>query len=665
MLRKLSIRTQLIAMILLTSTLAMVVAGVTLFETEISRSREALNEELTSLARLVGDRSSAALIFLDNKTATENLNSLSGLEQIDSACLFNEHGEQFAEFRRADAKTVSCVMFLPVDQTIARFEAGTVHVQVPIYAHADLIGAVQINSTASPLIRRLAAQTLSLAIALGAALAVAVLFALRLQRLITQPLAQVRDVANAIIKSKNYALRAPDLGQHELGQLSSAFNSMLQTIETQNIVLAESEAYSKQLFYDSPIPQLVSDPVSLAYIDCNLAAAKLHGFSCREELIGKTTLDVAAPFQYDGRPSSEVLSQRYCSVKEELINVYEWHYRKLDGSLWDGLVTYMIFTLNGRNFLHISVEDITYRKQAEIRLQKMNEELEDRVNNRTTELASANNTLKGTLYELQRTQTELVQREKMASLGVLIAGVAHEMNTPLGICLTVSSSLEDELSAFDALVAEGKVTKNRLHAFDEKMITGLQLLRRNLDRAIEQVTRFKQVSVDQTSDQRRRFNLEVTIADIVAIVQPQFKRTPHKIFVEIQAGFTMDSYPGALGQVVTNLLLNSLIHGFSNEMSGVITITAQMDNEDQVHLVVTDNGRGIPAKNLSHIFDPFFTTRMGQGGSGLGLNIVFNIVTANLGGSIRVSSEEGIRTTFTIIMPRIAPTSKALIDELN
>ena len=653
--RKFSLRTQLIAIILITSIITFSIAGTILFINESKHSRAELSEELTALASLIGDRSSAALTFFDNETANENLNSLSALDQIGTACLFNDHGKLFAQYQRDKVDKVDCEMHQPLAQTYAVFSGEILRVQVPVMSKNELIGAIQINSTRSPLIHRFSDQILSLGLALSGALVIAIFLAIKLQTVISEPLAQVRDVANAIVESKNYALRAPKLGNDEIGELAQAFNSMLSTIEEQNIALAERESYSKQLFYDSPIPQLISDPTTTTYLDCNQAAAEIHGYARREELIGKSMNDVIAPVQSSGLLSSDINVNQYLENESGLAQVNTLRYRRVDGTLWDGLVTYIVFQRNGRSFLHICIEDVTYRKQVEQQLKQSNDELEERVSRRTSELAKTNQNLEVAHEELKRTQAELIQREKMASLGALIAGVSHEMNTPLGNSLTVSTYMMNELVKFEGELDNNKLTKSRLREFNQQIHSGLDLLQRSLDRAIEQVAHFKQVSVDQTSDQRRVFDLGAIISGNIAILEPQFKHTPHKIVVEIAPGYMVDGYPGAVGQVITNLVLNSLIHGFTSEMHGVVSISVTSDGNEKLVLTVSDNGKGIPKKNLHRVFDPFFTTRMGQGGSGLGLNIVFNIVTSTLGGSIEVSSEEGVQTMFTISLPLVAP----------
>lgn len=292
-------------------------------------------------------------------------------------------------------------------------------------------------------------------------------------------------------------------------------------------------------------------------------------------------------------------------------------------------------------------------QKAEELLLQINSQLEERVTARTKDLNEANATLDKAFTELQRVQAELVQREKIASLGTLIAGVSHEMNTPIGNSLLASSSLRDEVVAFDAEVDTGKVSRSRLREFNAHLKGGLDLILRNLQRAIEQLTRFKQVSADQVSELPRRFNLGSVIADNLSLLQPRFKNTPHQVLVDIDAGIEMDSYPGAIGQVIGDLVINALVHGFSADMHGVIMISARKVDAKNLELVIADNGAGIAPENLERVFDPFFTTRMGQGGNGLGLSMVFKIVNSTLGGTIHVTSEPGRSTTFTIHMPLV------------
>ena len=300
-------------------------------------------------------------------------------------------------------------------------------------------------------------------------------------------------------------------------------------------------------------------------------------------------------------------------------------------------------------------EDITERKQAQEALHKLTLELERRVAERTAELERSNRELHDTLTRLQHTQDELLQREKLASLGSLVAGIAHELNTPLGNGVMVTTSLLEEFKEFEAKFAAQSLTRREMNSFVERLQHGLGILLRNLDRAHALVGNFKSVAVDQSSEGRRSFDLAETIKAVVETLQPQFKHTPHRIEVDIPAGILVDSYPGPLGQVVTNLLLNSLIHGFDDSMQGIARVKARTSDPDHVALVFSDNGRGIPAANLKRIYDPFFTTKLGQGGSGLGLHIVYNLVNRVLGGSIRVESEPGQGACFEIALPRVAP----------
>jgi PAS domain S-box-containing protein len=373
MFKNLSLRKQLFAVIVLVSVLAMLAAGAILFISEIARTRDAILGEMTSLARLLGDRSSAALAFADDKTARENLAALSPLEQVGSACLFDERGTVLAGFSRGKTSAQVCQVLQPIQTNFYGFMGVTAYVQMPVIASDSLVGAIQVNSTATQLIERLTAQTMSLCVAMACAIVLAAILALRLQRVISAPLARVSDVANEIVNSGNYSLRAPNLGQNELGELAATFNRMLVTIETQNYSLAENEAYARRLFYDSPVPQMVADPVSMTYVDCNNAAVAIHGCANRDELIGKSSLDVAAPTQLDGKDVDSAIREVMASARKAGIHQYEWRYRRADGTVWDALVNSMLFSLKDRELLHIVMQDITERKRAQAALQESEE----------------------------------------------------------------------------------------------------------------------------------------------------------------------------------------------------------------------------------------------------------------------------------------------------
>jgi len=285
--------------------------------------------------------------------------------------------------------------------------------------------------------------------------------------------------------------------------------------------------------------------------------------------------------------------------------------------------------------------------------------LEERVKERTAELVDLNKELKGTLDKLQQAQGNLVQSEKLAALGALVAGVAHELNTPLGNGLTVASSLYDSTRQIHRQFSEG-ITRTELENYLSDMDEGSHLVVASLERASELVSGFKQVAVDRTSAQRREFKLAEMLAETKMTMSPLFKHTPYKIRIDVPEMILMNSYPGPLGQIITNLMNNALIHAFDDRDHGEIDIVAQpspIGGEAGVRLTISDDGHGIPEENLSKIFDPFFTTKLGEGGNGLGMHIVHNIVTGVLGGNIDVESQLGKGTCFTISIPLQAPQS--------
>lgn len=292
--------------------------------------------------------------------------------------------------------------------------------------------------------------------------------------------------------------------------------------------------------------------------------------------------------------------------------------------------------------------DAIQQRVQEITL--LNQQLESRVAARTQDLVELNATLKQTIADLKWTQENLVRSEKLAGLGALVAGVAHELNTPIGNALTVATTLQDHTRTINQEFQTG-LRRASLEDFLAEARTAGELIVRNLHRAADLMTSFKHVAVDQTSENRRDFDLRTTLEEIVATLLPMLKKTPHRLNLDIPAGIVLNSYPGALGQIVTNLVNNSLLHAFEQQDSGLMTLSATLLNNRQVQLTFSDNGIGMSPETLKHIFDPFFTTRLGQGGSGLGMSIVHNLIYSLLDGVIEVESSPGQGTRFTISLP--------------
>ncbi|MBA6390514.1 MCP four helix bundle domain-containing protein [Colwellia sp. BRX10-3] len=268
-----------------------------------------------------------------------------------------------------------------------------------------------------------------------------------------------------------------------------------------------------------------------------------------------------------------------------------------------------------------------------------------------TELSEAFNKMIASLYH---TQSKLIQAEKLTSLGSLVAGVSHEINTPLGISITMGSTIKDNFQKFSTLLKTGKVRRTDLERLDKEIFECLNILLPSLDKAVILIQSFKQVAVDQTSESRRTFLLSDVVEEVVNTLHHKIKNTDIKFEYLIDKDIEMDSYPGHLGQIITNLFNNAIIHGFDSTNSGVISISAKQNNSSVI-IKFEDNGKGISKESISKVFDPFYTTRLGEGGSGLGLNIIFNIVVSLMGGKIKVDSELGKNTCFTLDFPLISP----------
>jgi PAS domain S-box-containing protein len=389
--------------------------------------------------------------------------------------------------------------------------------------------------------------------------------------------------------------------------------------------LRDSEERLSAILAASPFPILVSRLDDGAVVLHNQRAAALLGPE------GKGGLLHSDRFFTDPQERARLAAR----LREDgVIQDAEARLVGASGQAFWALVSAAVIRIAGEDVVLVAVNDISARKRSEDETQEA-------------------------LNELRRAQRRLVQSEKLASLGGLVAGVAHEVNTPLGIVVTTATFLSDCLAAFDQRVESGMLRRSDLGAFLKAQRDGIDLVVNNIQRAAQLVQSFKQVAADQASDSQRRFDLAGWLADLLSSLSPAWKRSGHRVTADCPTGIAMDSFPGMLAQIVSNLVTNSLVHGYPDGASGTIRIGASVIDADTVELVYEDDGAGIPADHLERIFDPFFTTRRNAGSTGLGLHIIHNLVTGPLHGTIAVTSPPGGGARFVIRLPRQATTAAA------
>ncbi|MCP4136147.1 MAG: PAS domain S-box protein [bacterium] len=298
------------------------------------------------------------------------------------------------------------------------------------------------------------------------------------------------------------------------------------------------------------------------------------------------------------------------------------------------------------------LRDVSMRKQAEEEIKKLNRELELRVKERTNELIKTSDALKESIEIIRETQKRLMLSEKMADLGNLVAGATHEINTPLGIAITTASFLNEKTEDVEGLFSENKIKRSNLEEFLKTAGESFEILLANLKRSAELIRSLKVVAVDQCSEEKRTFKVKEYIDEILLSLSPKLKKTKHSITINCPEDLEINSYPGAFFQVISNFVMNSVIHGFDKIEKGEIGIDIKQEDENVI-IRYTDNGKGMDEKSLSKIFDQYFTTKRDAGGSGLGMYIVYSLVTETFEGTIECSSHEGQGIEFMITMPSI------------
>jgi len=277
--------------------------------------------------------------------------------------------------------------------------------------------------------------------------------------------------------------------------------------------------------------------------------------------------------------------------------------------------------------------------------------VEIELNEKNAELVAVNRALTESMTNLKQTQEQLIEQEKMASLGGLVAGISHEINTPIGVGVTAASFLNDKTHELINMHQSSGMSKSNFENYLEDISEASNIVMTNLNRASDLITSFKRVAVDQSNEEKHSIIIREYLNSIVCSLAPKLKKTRHTISINCSDTLELNCFSGAFTQIFTNLIINSLLHGFEGINEGEITIDIEKTETQQVSISYQDNGKGIPAEDQSKIFEPFYTTKRGQGGTGLGLHIIYNLVTQKMGGTINLDSTVDQGVGFIIRLP--------------
>ncbi len=533
-------------------------------------------------------------------------------------------------------------------------QGAMLHARAPLLLKDNQVGALHFGLSTADLAQAreevLSQGSLISGVGLAVGLLLFYLFTYGMGRRLDGLTAQSQRLARG-----DYGTLLPEQGGDEIEIVSRSLNSMslalrgrIADLEGAERRLSESEARFQILFELAPVPLSVTNRDGVI-IAANLALLRAIHVE-RDAVLGKTAADISYWESEQERRRMQLLYRQSGALRGDIAAV-----RLGDGSAGSVAVWSSSLSLAGEQAVIWALLDLTEELNAKRALKELNISLETRVEERSAALACANADLSAALDNLRRTQHDLLAAEKMASLGSLVAGIAHELNTPIGNSLLAATTLADRVAEFTRLSESGAMRRSILVAHLEETKQASDLIAGSLHRAADLISSFKQVAVDQTSDQRRRFDLLLVLQDTLATYLPRLRRAHCVASLDVRPGLQMDSYPGSLCQVINNLINNALAHAFDQGRHGSMIIVARELDGDEIELRVGDDGAGMSENVLRHVFDPFFTTKMGQGGTGLGMNIVYNIVTAVLGGRIEIDTAPGEGTLIRIVMPRVAP----------
>ncbi|MDH5204679.1 MAG: PAS domain-containing protein, partial [Hylemonella sp.] len=427
----------------------------------------------------------------------------------------------------------------------------------------------------------------------------------------------------------------------------------VQDITTQHQIeqaLRQSEIFFKSVFDNAAVGMMLVENGCVARV--NQAFVRLLDYTPQELRNMKNEVFLTITHSEDFEQTRQLEAELLEGKREQY--QFEKRYIRKDGEAIWVMASGTIIRDELGDAVNVIVQavDITAQKRSEEAVRGLNAALEQRVLQRTAQLKSANDELLSSLEKLNQAQTHLVRSEKMAALGGLVAGVAHEINTPLGIGITAASHLDEKIRKLADRYKSNTLSRDELTDFLAVAEESARMVMSNLERAAELIRSFKQVAVDQTGGMPRRFYLRDYLQEVVRSLRPELDKTAHQIRISCAAEIELLGRPGDYSQIITNLVMNSLTHGFDGIRAGNIAIVAKRLGRNLV-LRYSDDGRGIDGEHLGKIFDPFYTTRRGQGGSGLGLHVLYNIVTQGLNGYVSCVSSPGCGAVFEIEVPQV------------
>ena len=436
----------------------------------------------------------------------------------------------------------------------------------------------------------------------------------------------------------------------ELSEMVTTFNYMREKVKNEYSAkmnateqLIKEQAFSTTIINSSNAVITCLDD-NLSIISTNPAGTALCGIE-QNELMGKNWLDVYCDFS--SRQEIKLLLKNLITLKNK-----ETHFTASNNKVITLLWSFIPFNQKNSPYKLIAFgHDITEIKKFELEMKSLNSQLENKVIERTESLENSNQQLKLAFINLKATQTSLLEAKKMASLGGLVAGVAHEINTPVGISVTAASFLHNRASEIIEKVEHGELNKSELKSFLADVNQSTDLILDNQQRAAELISSFKKVSVDPSSHINHRFGLTDNIKNVITSLNYDIDLAQCQVNVDCDEKLLIDSYPGSFQQIFSNLILNSISHGFDNwNKERIINIQIEV-NDNTLNIVYSDTGRGVDQKIAERIFDPFVTSKRGQGGSGLGTHIVFNLVVQLLRGRIEFESQPNQGVLFRIHLP--------------